>query len=206
MPQVAGSGVTGDLLAHSIDTAEWLNGPIASVTANTETFVKERQHAETGKVEPVDIDDACMFLARFKNGSMGTFESTRYARGRKEFNTFELNGEKASLNFDLEDLHYLEYFDHGDEGKLTGWRKIHVTNPEHPYMKNWWVPGLHDRLRAHVHPPAGRFPRRPARRASRPSRLSRRPSKRRRSATPCWQAPGGPLDADCVAIRSWPPV
>jgi predicted dehydrogenase len=145
---VAGSGVTGDLLAHSIDTAEWLNGPIARVTAATETFVKERMHAETGKVQPVGIDDACMFLAVFKNGSMGTFESTRYARGRKNFNTFELNGEAGSIYFDLEDPQYLQYFKYADpktgqkiESHLTGWQKVHVTNSEHPYMKHWWVPG-----------------------------------------------------------------
>ncbi len=145
---VAGSGVTGDLLAHSIDTAEWLNGPIQRVTAATETFVKERVHADTGKVQPVGIDDACMFLAIFKNGSMGTFESTRYARGRKNYNTFELNGEAGSVYFDLEDPQYLQYFKYSDpktgakiEGHLTGWQKIHVTNGEHPYMKNWWVPG-----------------------------------------------------------------
>ena len=145
---VAGSGVTGDLLAHSIDTAEWLNGPIARVTAATETFVKQRTHAETGKVQPVGIDDACMFLAVFKNGSMGTFESTRYARGRKNFNTFELNGETGSVYFDLEDPQYLQYFKYADpksgqkiESHLTGWQKIHVTNSEHPYMDHWWVPG-----------------------------------------------------------------
>ncbi len=145
---VAGSGVTGDLLAHSIDAAIWLNGPIRRVTAKTETFVKERMHAETGKVQPVGIDDACMFLAVFENGSMGTFESTRYARGRKNFNTFELNGEAGSVYFDLEDPQYLQYFKYSDpaSGKkikshLTGWQKIHVTNPEHPYMKQWWVPG-----------------------------------------------------------------
>jgi len=146
--KVAGSGVTGDLLAHSIDTAEWLNGPIARVTAATETFVKQRKHAETGKMEPVSIDDACMFLAFFQNGSMGTFESTRYARGRKNYNTFELNGENGSLFFDLEDPNILQYFKYADpktghkiEDHLTGWQRIHVTNFEHPYMKNWWVPG-----------------------------------------------------------------
>src|SRR6187455_3696730 len=94
---VAGSGVTGDLLAHSIDSAMWLNGAITRVVAKTETFVKERKHAISGNVEPVRIDDACMFLAEFANGSMGTFESTRYARGRKNFNTFELNGANGSV-------------------------------------------------------------------------------------------------------------
>jgi predicted dehydrogenase len=138
---VAGSGVTGDLISHSVDTAMWLNGPIARVNAVTETFVKERKHQETGKVERVGIDDACLFLARFENGSLATFESTRYARGRKNKNMFEINGEKASIYFDLEDPHRLEYFDHGDPSHLAGWRSIHVTNFEHPYHKHWWVPG-----------------------------------------------------------------
>ena len=146
--RVAGSGVTGDLLAHSIDTAEWLNGPIRRVTAATETFIKERKHADTGKVEKVSIDDACMFLAIFANGSLGTFESTRYARGRKNYNTFEINGERGAIFFDLEDPHILQFFRYADPGTgkkiedhLTGWQRIHVTNSEHPYMKNYWVPG-----------------------------------------------------------------
>ena len=138
----AGSGVTGDLLAHCIDTALWLNGGFSSVCGMTETFVKERKHNLTGKVEPVKIDDACAFLCRFDNGSLGLFESTRYARGHKALYTFEINGEKASIKWDLHDLHRLEYFDHGDDGKLRGWRSIHVTDGDHPYMKNWWVPGL----------------------------------------------------------------
>src|SRR5207248_467753 len=138
----AGSGVTGDLLAHCIDTALWLNGPMATVNAMTETFIKERKHNLTGKVEPVGIDDACAFLARFSNGSMATFESTRYARGHKAEYTFEINGEKASIFWDLHDLHRMEYFDHKDEGILRGWRSIHVTDGDHPYMKHWWVPGL----------------------------------------------------------------
>jgi predicted dehydrogenase len=138
----AGSGVTGDLLAHCIDTALWLNGGIDRVTAMTETFVKERKHNLTGKVEPVSIDDACAFLARFKNGALATFESTRYARGHKALYTFEINGEKASIQWDLHDLHRLSYFDHRDEGTLRGWRSIHVTDGDHPYMGKWWVPGL----------------------------------------------------------------
>jgi predicted dehydrogenase len=138
----AGSGVTGDLLAHCIDTAIWLNGGIANVSAMTETFVKERKHNLTGKVEPVGIDDACAFLCRFANGSLGLFESTRYARGHKALYTFEINGEKASIKWDLHDLHRLQWFDHRDEGPLRGWRSIHVTDGEHPYMGKWWVPGL----------------------------------------------------------------
>ena len=138
----AGSGVTGDLLAHCIDTALWLNGSIGSVCAMTETFIKERKHNLTGKVEPVGIDDACAFLCRFENGSLGVFESTRYARGHKALYTFEINGEKASIKWDLEDLHRLEYFDHRDDSIVRGWHSVHVTDSDMPYMKNWWVPGL----------------------------------------------------------------
>jgi myo-inositol 2-dehydrogenase/D-chiro-inositol 1-dehydrogenase len=139
---VAGSGVTGDLLAHNIDTALWLNGPISEVSAMTETFIKERTHNLTGKVEPVNIDDASAFLARFDNGSLATFEATRYARGHKALYTLEINGEHASASWDLHDLHRIQYFDHNDEGRLRGWRDIHVTDGDQPYMKHWWVPGL----------------------------------------------------------------
>jgi predicted dehydrogenase len=140
--KVAGSGVTGDLLAHCIDTALWLNGSIDKVNAMTETFIKERKHNLTGKVEKVGIDDACAFLARFKNGSLATFESTRYARGHKALYTFEINGEHASIFWDLHDLHRLQYFDHRDEGRVRGWRNLHITDSDHPYMGKWWVPGL----------------------------------------------------------------
>jgi predicted dehydrogenase len=141
--KAAGSGVTGDLLAHCIDTAMWLNGSIDKVTAMTETFVKERKHTLTGKVEKVGIDDASAFLARFSNGSLATFESTRYARGHKALYTFEINGEHASIFWDLHDLHRLQYFDHNDKGATRGWRNIHVSDGgDHPYMNRWWVPGL----------------------------------------------------------------
>jgi predicted dehydrogenase len=139
---VAGSGVTGDLLAHSIDTAIWLIGGIDTVSATTETFIKERElQDEPGVRKPVTIDDACAFLARFKNGALATFESTRYARGRKNQNTFEINGEHGSIAFDLEDAHQLQYFDHREDSKVHGWRTILVTDSDHPYMKHWWVPG-----------------------------------------------------------------
>ena len=139
---VSGSGVTGDLLAHNIDTAMWLNGQIEEVTAVTETFIKSRKHALTGEEQPVTIDDASLFLARFTNGSLATFEATRYARGHKALYTFEINGENASIKWDLHDLHRLEYFDHRDESTLRGWKSIHITDGDHPYMKQWWVPGL----------------------------------------------------------------
>ncbi|HCN82080.1 MAG TPA: oxidoreductase [Sphingobacteriaceae bacterium] len=138
----AGSGVTGDLLAHCIDTAMWMNGGIKDVSAVTETFIKERMHQLTGNVEKVGIDDACIFHCHFDNGSLGLFESTRYARGHKALYTFEINGEHASIRWDLHDLNRLEYFDHADESALRGWRSIHVTDGDHPYMDKWWVPGL----------------------------------------------------------------
>ena len=139
---VAGSGVTGDLLAHCIDTARWINGEIVSVAAMTETFVKQRVHTATGKKQAVKIDDACAFLARFENGSMAVFESTRYARGHKALYTFEINGEKKSLAWDLHDLNRLSYFDHGVPGDRRGWSSIHCTDGDHPYAGKWWVQGL----------------------------------------------------------------
>ena len=140
--EAAGSGVTGDLLAHCIDTAIWLNGGIKTVSAMTETFVPERMHTLTGEVQRVSIDDACAFLAVFENGSLATFESTRYARGHKALYTFEINGEHASIKWDLHDLHRLEYFDHRDDSKIRAWRSIHVSDSDFPYMDHWWVPGL----------------------------------------------------------------
>jgi predicted dehydrogenase len=140
----AGAGVSGDLLAHCIDTAIWLNGRMDTVCCMTETFVKQRMHNLTGKVEPVGIDDACIFFGKFANGSLANFESTRYARGHKALYTFEINGENMSLAWDLHDLHRLQVFDYRDEGKIRGWKSVHVTDnsPDHPYMDKWWVPGL----------------------------------------------------------------
>ncbi|NNJ25044.1 Gfo/Idh/MocA family protein [Alienimonas chondri] len=140
----AGSGVTGDLLAHCIDTALWLNGGVSDVSAMTETFIKERVHQGTGEKQKVTIDDACAFLCHFENGSLGLFESTRYARGHKALYTLEINGEHMSLRWDLHDLTRLEVFDYRDESAIRGWKSVHVTDNggEHPYMDHWWVPGL----------------------------------------------------------------
>src|SRR5260370_36163636 len=119
---VAGSGVTGDLLAHCIDTAIWLNGELESVSAMTETFIKERQHQTNGKMTEVGIDDASAFLGRFRNGSLATFEATRYAPGHKPLYTLEMNVEHRSLAWDLHDLHRLQWLDKKDDGVLRGWR------------------------------------------------------------------------------------
>ena len=139
--EAAGSGVTGDLLAHCVDTAMWINGGIKDVSAVTETFIKERVHQGTGQVQKVGIDDACIFHCHFDNGSLGLFEATRYARGHKALYTLEINGEHASIRWDLHDMNRLEYFDHSDEGKVRGWRSIHITDGDHPYMNRWWIPG-----------------------------------------------------------------
>ena len=140
--EAAGSGVTGDLLAHCIDTTMWLNGGIEDVSAMTETFIKERVHSGTGQVQKVGIDDACIFHCHFSNGSLGLFESTRYARGHKALYTFEINGEHASLRWDLHDLNRLEMYDHADASITRGWKSILVTDGDQPYMDKWWVPGL----------------------------------------------------------------
>ena len=138
----AGSGVTGDLLAHCIDTAIWLNGSVKDVSAVTETFIKERIHTATGEKQQVTIDDACLFHCHFDNGSLGLFESTRYARGHKALYTLEINGANASIRWDLHDLNRLEFFDHSDDSNVRGWRSIHITDGDMPYMDKWWVPGL----------------------------------------------------------------
>jgi predicted dehydrogenase len=108
----------------------------------TETFVKKRKHAVTGKLQDVGIDDAAAVLCHFDNGALGTFESTRYARGHKALYTLEINGEHGSLAWDLHDLNRVAWFDHRIEGQLRGWTSILVTDGDHPYLGKWWVPGL----------------------------------------------------------------
>ncbi|GAA5222459.1 Gfo/Idh/MocA family protein [Membranihabitans marinus] len=137
----AGSGVTGDLLAHCVDTAIWINGGIEDVSALTKTFIKERVHQDSGQVQKVGIDDASIFHCNFKNGSLGLFEATRYARGHKALYTFEINGENASLRWDLHDMNWLEVFDYSDEPAIRGWRRVQITEGEQPYMDRWWIPG-----------------------------------------------------------------
>ena len=148
--EVAGSGALGDIGAHIIDLAHFLVGPITEVVGMTETFVKERPLEEssdelsaTGGAESgeVTVDDAAAFLVRFEGGAMGTFEVSRFAAGRKNQNSFEINGSKGSVAFDLERMNELEVYFEDDEPDVKGFRTVIVTEPEHPYAEAWWPPG-----------------------------------------------------------------
>lgn len=147
---LAGSGALGDIGAHIVDLAHFLLGPITSVVGPMDTFIQERplEEASTGlsanggaEMGKVTVDDSAMFLARFESGAAGTFEATRLAPGRKNHNSFEINGSKGSVVFDLERLNELQvYFDH-DPDDVGGFRTVMVTEPVHPYMEAWWPPG-----------------------------------------------------------------
>jgi len=146
----AGSGALGDIGAHIVDLAHHLVGPIASVVGTTETFIKERPLEETSdglsatggaETGPVTVDDAAVFLARFENGATGAFEASRLAPGRKNKNSFEINGSEGSIVFDLERMNELQVCFTGDSPEVGGFRTVMVTEPEHPYMEAWWPPG-----------------------------------------------------------------
>jgi predicted dehydrogenase len=126
----AGSGAIGDLLAHSIDTALYLNGPITQLFAMTHTFFPNR-----------DVDDAAVLVCRFANGSIGTFEATRYGIGCRNRNAFEMNGSKGMVRFNLEDMNWLEFYDATEAPRFQASRKFMVTGPDHPYWENFWKPG-----------------------------------------------------------------
>lgn len=139
----AGSGALGDLGAHIIDLARYLVGEITEVSATMETFIKQRPAGPgSAKKTRVTVDDAALMLARFKNGALGTFEATRFARGRKNQNTFEINGDKGSISFDLEHLNVLKYYSAEDSAEVQGFHDILcVTKGVHPYADAWWFDG-----------------------------------------------------------------
>jgi predicted dehydrogenase len=126
----AGSGAIGDLLSHSIDMAIYLNSNIVELSAMKHTFIPGRE-----------VDDAVALMARFANGSLGTFEASRFGVGRRNGNGFEMYGEKGSLAFDLEDMNRLRFFDATEPANLQAYRNILVTGPDHPYSANFWKPG-----------------------------------------------------------------
>ncbi|BCJ32016.1 oxidoreductase [Actinocatenispora sera] len=138
----AGSGALGDLGAHVIDAVRFLTGAeFESVSALTETFVTERPLPGGTGNAPVTVDDAALFLARLSGGVVGTFEATRYATGRKNALRIEVNGTLGTLAFDLERLNELEFYDGGQLSAEAGFRRILVTEPDHPYLSAWWPPG-----------------------------------------------------------------
>ncbi len=144
--EVAGSGVLGDLMAHSIDLALWLMGDIDQVACDMATFVKQRpllekvdtglgaEAAEGAEMGTVDVDDGAIALARFANGALGTFEATRFAAGRKNYNCFEINGSRGSVRFNLERMNELEYYNAEDPADRMGFQVIQATDPGHPFM------------------------------------------------------------------------
>lgn len=129
-PGEAGSGVIGDLLSHSLDLATWLNGPIRKLCANVHTFARGRL-----------VDDAVTMQVEFSNGSIGTFEASRFATGNQNRNSFEINGSDGSLEFNLEEMNHLNFTDLREDTSIQGRRKILVTGPGHPYVDHFWPPG-----------------------------------------------------------------
>jgi predicted dehydrogenase len=157
----AGSGALGDIGAHIVDLTQHITGEqVTTVTGLLETFVKERPvvggtagallgggdgtagapgaGAETASVT---VDDAAGFLARFSGGAVGVFEATRFATGRKNAIRLEVNGSRGSLAFDFEDMNVLEFYDADEPEETAGFRRILVTEPQHPYVGRWWPPG-----------------------------------------------------------------
>ena len=141
--KLAGSGALGDLGAHIIDLARHMCGEIEEVCATTETFVKRRPRGPGTKQKmSVTVDDAVAMCLRFRNGAIGTLEATRFAAGRKNFNSFEINGSKGSIEFDLENLNNLRYYSTDDLPEEQGFHEINVTSKgKHPYADNWWADG-----------------------------------------------------------------
>lgn len=147
----AGSGALGDIGAHATDLATYLNGDISEVTGQMMTFIKSRPLAGKGSGSwgakgskgkgRVTVDDETNFLARFKNGSAGVFESSRFGGGRRNYNTFQVYGSKGSLAFNMERMNELEFYDRTENQSVQGFKTLLVTEPTHPYVGAWWPPG-----------------------------------------------------------------
>jgi predicted dehydrogenase len=152
---IAGSGAHHELNSHLIDLALYLVGKITRVVGMEETFIKQRPalaesdklstmltaEGASAKMEPVDVDDTTLFLARFANGAVGSIESTRFASGRRNHNRIEVNGSKGSVVFDLEDMNRLQYYNAEDPKDVPGFRLVQATEGCHPYISHWWPPG-----------------------------------------------------------------
>ena len=138
----AGSGALGDIGSHIVDLTQFVTGErITGVSALTETFVKQRPLADGSGTDSVTVDDAALFIARLSGGAVASYEATRFATGRRNALRFEINGEHGSIAFDLERLNELELYLAGDEGTEQGFRRVLVTEGDHPYLAAWWPPG-----------------------------------------------------------------
>lgn len=150
-----GSGALGDIGAHIVDLCQYLVGDVVEVTSALQTFIKKRHVSEsdtgisgksgekrTGKMDTVDVDDAAVFLGRIKGSdTLATFEATRFAPGRRNFNSIEIYGSEGSVLWNQEDMNVFQYFNRNDPATLQGFRRIHATDPGHPYTKAWWPTG-----------------------------------------------------------------
>ncbi|NEE03517.1 Gfo/Idh/MocA family protein [Phytoactinopolyspora halotolerans] len=152
----AGSGALGDIGAHIIDLTQFITGEsIVGVSAMTETFIDRRPIADAGGASKlgghasgddlptgeVSVDDAALFLSRFSGGALAIFEATRYATGRKNAIRIEINGSAGALAFDFEEMNTLHFYDGTGAAAMEGFRRILVTEPDHPYLAAWWPPG-----------------------------------------------------------------
>jgi predicted dehydrogenase len=139
--KIAGSGAHGDIDAHVIDLGRYLVGEFSEVCALMETFVRRRPRTPGGKLARVTVDDAVTWIGRFKGGAVANVEATRFAHGRKNQITLEINGSQGSLAFDFEQMNHLQYYNIADPPDRRGFRSILVTEPTHPYSGAWWPPG-----------------------------------------------------------------
>jgi predicted dehydrogenase len=142
--KIAGSGAHGDINAHIIDLGRHLVGEIREVCSMMETFIKERPLADagaSGKTGKVTVDDAVSWIGKFRNGALANLEATRFAHGRKNAITLEINGSAGSLAFDFEDMNRLKFYRAGDPADARGFRDILVTEATQPYAGAWWPPG-----------------------------------------------------------------
>jgi predicted dehydrogenase len=149
--ELTGSGALGDIGAHIIDLARFLVGDISEVNGLLNTFIKERPvlgasdgglGATAGSaMGQVTVDDAAIVLAKFASGAIGTFEASRFATGRKNFNSFEINGSKGSIFFNLERLNEIQLYSREEDSAIQGWKTVLVTEGNHPYAGAWWPAG-----------------------------------------------------------------
>ena len=140
--KVAGSGAHGDINAHIIDLGRYLVGEFREVSATMETFIKKRPLSAGSRMKgKVTVDDAVSMIGRFRNGAIANLEATRFAHGRKNSITLEINGSAGSLAFDFEEMNRLRFYDSGEPENRRGFRDIMVTEPAHPFVGDWWPPG-----------------------------------------------------------------